>query len=123
MWEEWKHKIKNEDEYVEKLTDVSDLIINMTDFTDEELINIRDSIERELRFYCYSRPWILARLIKEYYEWWGFKHTVKGVLKKVYSLLPFTKVLHPNHLRRNSENNNLKNVEIAATINELKFIY
>ncbi len=112
LWEEWKHKIKNEDEYVEKLTDVSDLIINMTDFTDEELINIRDSIERELRFYCYSRPWILARLIKEYYEWWGFKHTVRGVLRKLYSLLPFTRIPHPSYSRRNSENNNLKNVEM-----------
>lgn len=99
LYEEWKHKIKNEDEYVEKLGDVDNLVINMTDFTDEELIRIRDSIERELRIYCHIRPWILARHIKDYYMQWGIKKTVKACLRRIRGFVTFTNAEDPNILK------------------------
>lgn len=83
LWEEWKHKIDDEDEYVENLGDACDLKINMTDFTDEELIRIRDEIEKELRAYCYARPWILVRLVRDYYLTFGFKKTVQSCLRRI----------------------------------------
>src|SRR3989338_223228 len=89
LWEEWKNKIDDEDKYVENLGDASDLKINMTDFTDEELIQIRNDIEKELRAYCYARPWILARLIVDYYRLWGFKKTVKSCLRRIGGYLRF----------------------------------
>jgi radical SAM superfamily enzyme YgiQ (UPF0313 family) len=96
LWEEWKHKIRNEDEYVEKLGDVQNLVVNMTDFSDEELIKLRDEIEKELRMYCYARPWILARLVKDYFMQWGFKKTVKSCLRRVKGFVTFTDAEDPN---------------------------
>ena len=100
LYEDWKHKIQDEDKYVESLGENYDLKLNMTEFTDEELIKLRESIEIELRKYCYSRPWILARLMKDYYLQWGFKMTAAGCLKKLYSFLPFAKVEDSNFIRR-----------------------
>lgn len=115
LWEEWKHKIPDQDKYIESLNDVYDLKLNMTEFTDEEFLKIRDDIEEELRRYCYVRPWIAARLVNDYYEQWGLKATVTAVAKKMYSYLPFTKVESSNYLRRSSDNNTAEMVEKAAT--------
>ena len=81
----------------------------MTDFTDEELIKIREDIEKELRIYCYVRPWILARLIKDYYMQWGIKRTVTSCLRRIRGFITFTNAEDPNILKmRTSSVDNVK---------------
>ena len=123
LYEEWKHKIPDEDKYVESLGDVYDLKINMTDFTDEELLKIRDDIEHELRSYCYSRPWIAARLIKDYYLQWGLKTTTMACLKKAYAVLPFAKILHSNYIRRKPDHSKLPEQKEPAEVDRAKLEY
>lgn len=123
LYEEWKHKIPDEDKYVESLGDVYDFKLNMTEFSDEELIKIRDDIEHELKLYCYVRPWIVARLVKDYYLQWGLKTTVTASFKTLYSFMPFTKVMSSNLLRRKPQHSKIQDQKDSIEANQTKLQY
>jgi radical SAM superfamily enzyme YgiQ (UPF0313 family) len=76
LYEQVKHKIPNEEEFILKLGDAHDFAINLTDMSDEELIAMKEAGERELERYC-MKPSILARRLIENVQARGLRNTVQ----------------------------------------------
>jgi radical SAM superfamily enzyme YgiQ (UPF0313 family) len=71
--------INNEEEYIEKLGNVVDFTINLTDMSDEELINSRDWAEKKASIN-------MLRWVFEYFRYFGFLSLVKSGIKNIYKL-------------------------------------
>ena len=98
-------KIKNEEEYVMSLGDATDFTINLTEFTDAELINLRGSVQEEM-WMSYFRRHIFKgardywRRMVRYYRFYGFrKLVVKFVQKNIFLL----KIIVENIIGRDNE--------------------
>lgn len=70
-----KGLIKNEEEYIEKLGNVADFTLNLTDMPDKELVRLRKCAQKEASIS--SLRWIL-----EYYNDFGFFSLIKSFIKK-----------------------------------------
>jgi radical SAM superfamily enzyme YgiQ (UPF0313 family) len=66
-----KNLITDEDKYIEKLGNVVDFAINLTDIPDEELIRLRDNAEKE------ASASLLERVVK-YYQFFGISALIKS---------------------------------------------
>lgn len=86
LFEEYKEKIiekyGNLENYVEKLLDITDFVINLTDMSDEDFVKAKTKAERDLRRYVYMRPHILFRQLKEYYQLVGGVRPVLDMVKR-----------------------------------------
>jgi len=68
--------IKNEDKYIEKLGDVADFTINLTDMSDEELMNLRNQAVKECDI-------SLVKWAYDYYRCFGGLSLIKSGIDKL----------------------------------------
>ena len=71
--------IKDEEKYIERLGDVADFVINLTDMTNKELIDLRNRAEKESSIN-------LLKWVFDYYRYYGFSSLVKSGIKKAINI-------------------------------------
>ena len=85
LWPEVKNKVLEKYDfldYLEKLNDATDFMVNLSDLSDEELIKAKVNAEKQMRRNFMKNPYFVARRLFAYYKYAGGIKSVASAVKR-----------------------------------------
>jgi radical SAM superfamily enzyme YgiQ (UPF0313 family) len=83
-----KRLIKDEDKYIENLGECRELRINLTEMTNEELINLKKKAEKELYInFMIKHPFITLKKVIRLYRYYGFKYISSTINRRIEAIM------------------------------------
>jgi radical SAM superfamily enzyme YgiQ (UPF0313 family) len=85
LYQEFRNRIismfGNEEEYIEQLGDASDFLVNLTDYPDEQLVQLKNGLEKEVNNILFTE---LPGILWHHYRQFGLRSLVKKAKRRFY---------------------------------------